>query len=310
MKILLFTHEQDIDGLGCAALASESTFTYDLELCKTFELDEKIMKHINDKSIYDYDYIFVTDLCPKEEVLNIIESDHRINKKFQVLDHHKTAEKFNEYSFVTVVSENAEHKESGTSLFYQYLINNNYLESSSILDEFVSHTRAYDVWDWVTLGDTLARCLHIIFETQGITYYLDMIKRMVNQDNEIRLNKREKQIVETFNQHLHDEINACLDKMIVEYLKIDGAIFKVGYIITDYKYRNDVADIVKENNKEEIDAIGMIMNDRDTVSYRAIKNIDVSIIAYYFGGTGHKAAASNPKDNELFKRILKLINKC
>lgn len=39
MKILLFTHEQDIDGLGCAALANASHLEYDLVLCKTFELD-------------------------------------------------------------------------------------------------------------------------------------------------------------------------------------------------------------------------------------------------------------------------------
>lgn len=309
MKVLLFTHEQDIDGLGCAVLAECSNLDYDLVLCKTFELDEKIQKHFDDKSIYDYDFIFVTDLCPKEETLNIVEADHRLNKKFQVLDHHKTAEKFNDYSFVTVVSENNEVKESGTSLFYQYLVANNFLEKSALLDELVEHTRAYDVWDWKKNNDILARKLHIIFETQGITYYLDMARRMLNETKEIKLNTYEEKIVEKFNQSLRDAINRSLDKMVVEDLKIDGAIFKVGYIITEYKYRNDVADIIKEDNHEDIDAVGMIMNDKDTVSYRSIKNIDVSIIAYYFGGSGHKEAASNPKDNELFQKILKLVKK-
>lgn len=309
MKILLFTHEQDIDGLGCAILAQESNFTFDLELCKTFELDEKIQKHLDDKSIYEYDYIYVTDLCPKEQILMVIESDHRLNKKFQVLDHHKTAEEFNKYDFVTVISEENQHKESGTSLFYKYLVEHKYLKSSNIMDEFVEHTRAYDVWDWVKLNDTLARELHIIFETQGISYYLEMVNRLLTKDKKIVLNAKEEEIVWKFNKKLHDEINACLAKMVVKDLPIDGAIFRVGYIITDYKYRNDVADIVKENNSEGIDAIGMIMNDRDTVSYRAINNIDVSIIAYYFGGSGHKAAASNPKDNILFQQVLKLVLK-
>lgn len=309
MKVLLFTHEQDIDGLGCAVLAGCSNFEYDLELCKTFELYEKIRKYMDDGSIYNYDYIFVTDLCPKEEILNIIEADHRLNKKFQVLDHHKTAEVFNDYSFVMVISENEKIKESGTSLFYKYLINNGYLECNDLLDELVEHTRAYDVWDWQKRNDYLARNLHIIFETQGIDYYLEMTKRMINEDKQIKLNEHEEKIVNDFNQKLRSTINLCLDKMIVEDLKIDGAIFRVGYITIDYKYRNDVADIVKDNNYEDIDAIGMIMNDRDTVSYRSIKNIDVSIIAYYFGGTGHKEAASNPKDNELFIHILRLVKK-
>lgn len=43
MKILLFTHEQDIDGLGSACLAEVANLEYDLVLCKTFELDEKII---------------------------------------------------------------------------------------------------------------------------------------------------------------------------------------------------------------------------------------------------------------------------
>lgn len=309
MKVLLFTHEQDIDGLGCAVLIANTNIEYDLELCKTFELDEKIKKHMDDGSIYNYDYIYVTDLCPNEEVLSIIEADHRLNKKFQVLDHHKTAEKFNDYDFVTVISEEAKVKESGTSLFYKYLLNHNYLDSRQVLDEFVEHTRAYDVWDWIKKDDFIARNLHIIFETQGINYYLEMIKRMITDEQEIKLSKHEESIVNDFNKKLRDAINLSLDKMIVENLEIDGAIFRVGYIITDYKYRNDVADIVKENNREDIDAIGMIMNDRDTVSYRSIKNIDVSIIAYYFGGSGHKDAASNPKDNVLFQHILKLIKK-
>lgn len=307
MKVLLFTHEQDIDGLGCAVLAECSSLEYDLELCKTFELDEKIKKHIDDESIYNYDYIYVTDLCPNEEVLNIIESDNRLNKKFQILDHHKTAEKFNSYDFVSVISEEEKIKESGTSLFYKYLLNNGYLKSSNVLDELVEHTRAYDVWDWEKKKDFLARKLHIIFETQGIDFYLKTTRRMINKDKEVRLNANEESIVEDFNKRLRDVINSSLDKMVVENLEIDGAIFRVGYIITDYKYRNDVADIVREDNHEDIDAIGMIMNDRDTVSYRSIKNIDVSIIAYYFGGSGHKEAASNPKDNELFQSILKLV---
>lgn len=309
MKVLLFTHEQDIDGLTCASLARETNFELDLELCKTFALDEKIIKYIDDKRIYDYDLILVTDLCPNEEVLNIIEADHRLHKKFQVLDHHKTAEKFNSYDFVTVISENQEHKESGASLFYKYLLNNEYIKCSDTLDELVEHVRAYDVWEWQKNDDLLARKLHIVFETQGIEYYLEMIKRIIKENKKIKLNKAEEKIVEDFNQELYNTINKSLNSMAVLDLTIDGAIFKVGYINIDYKYRNDVADMVKKDNSNEIDAIGMIMNDRDTVSYRSVKNIDVSIIAYYFGGSGHKDAASNPKDNELFQKTLKLLKK-
>ncbi|MFA5459348.1 MAG: hypothetical protein ACOXZW_02505 [Bacilli bacterium] len=51
----------------------------------------------------------------------------------------------------------------------------------------------------------------------------------------------------------------------------------------------------------------MIILDKETVSYRKIEDIDVSKIARYFGGGGHKAAASHPKDNEKFVKVLKSL---
>lgn len=51
------------------------------------------------------------------------------------------------------------------------------------------------------------------------------------------------------------------------------------------------------------------MLDKNTVSYRKIKNIDVSKIGVYFGGKGHKGAASNPQDNQKFIKVLSLIYK-
>ncbi len=185
MKILLFTHEQDIDGLGCAILANASNLEYELVLCKTFELDEKINIEYDKESIYSYDKIIVTDLCPKKDTLEKISKDKRLCQKFQVLDHHKTAEAFNSYDFVTVVSEHDLIKESGTSLFYQYLKNNHLIMDNPVLDEFVELTRQYDTWDWYKNKNDLARKLHIIFETQGINYYLTMIKRIISSNSRV-----------------------------------------------------------------------------------------------------------------------------
>jgi len=96
-----------------------------------------------------------------------------------------------------------------------------------------------------------------------------------------------------------------LEFMIVEILNIAGETFRIGYIKTLYQYRNDIAEGIKENNKNNVDVVGMIIEDKDSVSYRAIKDVDVSVIAEYFGGSGHKNAASNPKNNELFQKILR-----
>ncbi len=78
MKVLLFTHEQDVDGLGCASLAETAKIEYKLVLSKTFELDEKINTTLDKEDISSYDKIIVTDLCPKEETLKMIAKDETL----------------------------------------------------------------------------------------------------------------------------------------------------------------------------------------------------------------------------------------
>ena len=82
-------------------------------------------------------------------------------------------------------------------------------------------------------------------------------------------------------------------------LKADGDIIVNSDLSDMYnidmedKYKNDVADAIKSNNTSNIDFIAMVINDRNTLSFRLAKDdIDLSKIAEYFGGKGHKTAGS------------------
>lgn len=143
MKVLLFTHSQDIDGIGCAILANKAFKNCKIEPTKTFDITNNVKKYIDNKEIYDYDKIYVTDLCIKEPVLEFIDNDKELKEKLLVLDHHKTEieEGNNKYDFVNIIIENNGKKESGTSLFYKYLLENAYLEESKLLDEIVEWTK-------------------------------------------------------------------------------------------------------------------------------------------------------------------------
>ena len=83
---------------------------------------------------------------------------------------------------------------------------------------------------------------------------------------------------------------------------------KVGYIYTEYKYRNDFSKLIKNNNVNDIDLVGMFFPNMSVVSYRGVKDIDVSVVPTYFGGKGHMGAGTNPIDNERFKDVLNKIN--
>ena len=309
MKVLLFTHSQDIDGMGCAVLARKAFGDYTLVPTKTFEITKNVESYIKSKKIYDFDKIYVTDLCIKEPVLKFIDNDEILKNRLLVLDHHKTEieEGNNKYDFVNIIVQKNGRKESGTSLFYNYLIQNNYLQRSNILDELVEWTRQYDVWDWESKNNINARNLHVLFEVLGYDAYLKIINDKVDKLNSIVFNNYEKEVIDKFNKEMEKDILNILNDMKCVDLSIDGNIFKVGFVKCPYKYRNDMNKFIKKNNVYNIDAVGMIMTDIETVSYRQVKDVDVSIISKYFGGKGHRGAGSNLQENEKFKMVINSI---
>lgn len=309
MEVLLFTHSQDIDGMGCAVLARKAFGDYTLVPTKTFEITKNVESYIKSKKIYDFDKIYVTDLCIKEPVLKFIDNDEILKNRLLVLDHHKTEieEGNNKYDFVNIIVQKNGRKESGTSLFYNYLIQNNYLQRSNILDELVEWTRQYDVWDWESKNNINARNLHVLFEVLGYDAYLKIINDKVDKLNSIVFNNYEKEVIDKFNKEMEKDILNILNDMKCVDLSIDGNIFKVGFVKCPYKYRNDMNKFIKKNNVYNIDAVGMIMTDIETVSYRQVKDVDVSIISKYFGGKGHRGAGSNLQENEKFKMVINSI---
>lgn len=126
MKVLLFTHSEDIDGIGCAILAKQAFSDYEVIPTKTFEVNKNVGEAISSGLIDKFDKVFVTDICIKEPLLEFIDNNPTLKSKVIVLDHHKSEieEGNDKYDFVTIISEQNGRKESGTSLFYQYLLEN------------------------------------------------------------------------------------------------------------------------------------------------------------------------------------------
>ena len=91
MKVLLFTHKSDIDGMGNAVLAKLAFDDVDYVLCETFNLQNEISKFYDDGTIYNYDMIFVTDLWLEEPMLSKIANNQQLINRFFVFDHHKSA---------------------------------------------------------------------------------------------------------------------------------------------------------------------------------------------------------------------------
>lgn len=306
MKVLLFTHGQDIDGAGCVILLRKAFDDYKIVPTKTFDITANVKRYIDEGLIYEYDKVFVTDLCIKEPLLSKINLDEVLKNKIIVIDHHKTEidEGNDKYSFVTIIVQKNGKKVSGTSLFYEYLLKNGFLKKDNILDQLVEWTRQYDIWDWKKENNYDARKLHILFEMLGFDKYLELMNKKVDNSSFIDFDEFEKTIINEYDQNLSSDITKALKDMKVVSLKIDGNLFKIGYVTILYKYRNDVNEFVKKDNVNNIDAVGMIMKDTETVSYRQVKDVDVSCIAKYFNGKGHREASTNLQNNEKFIKVL------
>ena len=306
MKVLLFTHKNDIDGMGNAILAKLAFDSVDYVLCETFDLKKKVEEYLKNKKIYEYEKIFITDLCLGEENLKQIDEDEKLKGKFQIIDHHKTYEdeKYTRFSFVQVKLKNDHGLCCATSLFYEYLLNNNYLVRNDAIDEFVELTRQHDTWEWKNIyNNEKSRELAILFDAIGINGYIKFIYEKLLKEQTFEYNEIERMLIDNKKIEISEAVEEYLDKIYYKNI-LD---LKAGIIFINYEYRNELAEYLREN-KYDIDFVMMISLDRGVVSYRSTKDgVSVRKVAEYFGGKGHDKAATNPITSKSKEAILEIL---
>ena len=311
MKVLLFTHKNDIDGMGNAVLAKLAFEEIEYVLCGTFNLTENVLKYYEDGSIYNYDKIFVTDLCLEDPVLTRIAQDEKLKGKILNFDHHRTftAEKYTKHSFITVKVSDEDGLCCGTSLFYKYLKEQGLIEENNLaIKEFVELTRQHDTWEWKNIyNNEKARELATLFDVIGCEGYINMMtKKLSNKENKtFEFDSLERTLIENRLIQIDEKMKIYSDKVI--YKEILG--LKAGIIFITYEYRNELAQYFKDKNFD-MDFAMMIAPDPGVVCYRSVKNgVNVRIVAEAFGGKGHDKAASNPITEDMQTELIKILTK-
>lgn len=309
MKVLLFTHKNDIDGMGNAILAQLAFDEVNYVLCGTFDLTDSVEKYYKDGSIYDYDRVYVTDLCLQDPILSKIAQDEKISKKIQVFDHHKTfAEpKYTDHPFITVQLENEKGLCCGTSIFYNHLLQEGLLASDNqAIDEFVELTRQHDTWEWKNIyNNEKSRELSILFDALGCDGYISlMTEKLRNKETKVfDYDSMERTLIDNRKQQIAEKCKFYADR--IHYREILG--MKAGIVFITYEYRNELAEYFRENNFD-MDFTMMIAFDPGVVAYRSVKEgVHVRPVAELFGGKGHEKAATNPITDEMLTKILKIL---
>ncbi len=311
MKILLFTHKSDIDGMGNAVLAQLAFDKVDYVLCETFNLQDEIAKYYDNGTIYNYDKIFVTDLWLEEPTLSRVAKDEQLKGKFFVFDHHKSALEgdFNKYPFTTIKISNEHGLCSGTSLFYEYLVNNGFIDRTiRKIEDFKELTRKYDTWEWKTkYNDETPHELTLLFDSLGCDGYIKlMFEKLSNSASEgFQFSELERMLIDRKISQVQEKISNYAKK--VYYIEILG--FKAGILFIDYEYRNDLAEYFRQHNFD-MDFVMLIALDYGTISYRSVKdNMNVRLIAEAMGGKGHDKAASSPISEKQKRELIEVLTK-
>ena len=300
MKVFLISHIADADGITPIILTDLVFNNYEYHLLEPSEVDGYMLECFNNNLFDNYDYIFVTDLCFTDKIASMIDN-MELKNKIHVLDHHYSRLELNKYDFIDVVDEENGKKESGTSLYYRYLLNNypNDLLNKKSISTLVDLVRSGDTWEWKKTNNVDARNISTLLANYGIEKYVEKYSKFIRENDEFYFDDIDKTIIEIDNRRRDEYIKNCIDKVIIKDIK--G--YKVGIIFAEL-YRSELGNDLAEYYKDEIDFI-MIINMNRSISFRGIKEeFNLGEIAHLLDGYGHKLAAGAPlpdgiKDNTI-----------
>lgn len=290
------------DGVILLKLA---TTNVDYVLCNSSNINKRFQEYYINGKLYRYTKVFVTDLHLNTQSLNIIDNNPKIRHKVLVFDHNESALKYNKYDFVNIIPSENNEETCATCIFYKYLMQNNMLKSTPIIDTFCELVRRHDVGIWKNYNDTRPRELSLLLEGLERDKYISIIYTKLKHSKNFNFNKLERYIIESQKRKVDQKVDQYLENMIIK--KIGD--YKAGIVFIAYEYRNEVAQYLRDHKERYcLDFIVMIAMENKSVSFRNINpNVNLKPIAEALGGRSHFGAAGADIADEDIPRIINAI---
>lgn len=323
MKIKLFTHT-DMDGLGCKFIL-ENVYGVD-NVDTTYNtysnIDSNIKVFLEDY-IDRYDKIYITDISMGEEVAKLVNKKFIDGYNIKLIDHHKTAEWLNTYSWCDVKScDENEIPRSATYRVYKYFEGFFNEDGKPTIETIVRHIDDYDTWKWNSNGNVIAKELNDLFYIIGFDRFTYMLNEIYNE-SKLHLTGRVESIFK-----IPKEYQLLLDLKKEEYdryfKRINRSIktviikdYTIGLVFTEQfisELGNDLANVYSD----EYDFILMVDLSKNTMSLRGCNGYDLSVISKEIGEKisvscgGHKDASgitlTGKFVNGIIDKIIKEMN--
>jgi oligoribonuclease NrnB/cAMP/cGMP phosphodiesterase (DHH superfamily) len=293
----LYTHN-DLDGVGCGIVA-KIAFGKEVEVRynSVMGLDHQIERLFEQEKKLKDDFLFITDLSVNEENTIRLDDLAKSGGKVRLIDHHKTALHFNEYSWGRVkVNYEDGRLTAATSLLYEYLLDHELIKQSQALDEFVELVRQYDTWEWDQNENIKAKNLNDLFFMVSIDEFEEkMTERILNSEHfefddfEQKLLEMEEEKIERYVRRKKREI---VQTFIDDYC---------AGIVHAESYHSELGNELGKDNPH-LDYIAILNLGGKKISFRTIHDhVDVSAIAGQFGGGGHAKASGCSMGKEAFQ---------
>jgi len=295
--IKLLTHN-DLDGVSCGILAKlafgkevhvryNSVSGLDREVAWFLENDREKM-------------LYITDLSVNEENEKNLEEFHQSGGKVSLIDHHKSALHFNDYEWASITVEEAEDKlASATSLFYDHLVQNEHLQPSDAIAEYVELVRQYDTWEWERNENWAAQRLNALFFLVSIDEFEEkMIERLKGSDH-FEFDEFEKRILDME----EDKIERYIRRKRREIVQAEVNGLYAGIVYAE-SYHSELGN---ELGKEypHLDYIAILNMGSKRIGFRTIHDdVDVSEVAGRYGGGGHAKASGCSMSEEAYQNFV------
>ncbi|KGR79245.1 DHH family phosphoesterase [Ureibacillus manganicus] len=291
----LLSHN-DLDGVGCGILAKlafgqDVTVRYNSISSLNREIEYFLEKDSPET------FLFITDLSPNEENEHKLQQFYEKTGNVQLIDHHKTAQHFDEYQWgYVLVEDDIGRLTSATSLFFEYLVNNNYLTKSTAITEFVELVRQYDTWEWEKNENHKAHSLNSLFYLVSIDEFEETMLERLQTSDRFDFDEFEKRLLNME----EDKIERYIRRKRREIVQAKVGNYFAGVVYAESYHSELGNELGKEH--PHLDYIAILNMGGKRISFRTIHNhIDVSEIAGHFGGGGHQKASGCNLVEEAYK---------
>ncbi|PLR98789.1 DHH family phosphoesterase [Bacillus sp. T33-2] len=301
----LYTHN-DLDGVGCGILAKLAFGTdADVRYNSVAGLDHQVgrfFERANDKAVKE-DFLFITDLTVNNENADRMNEFVKLGGRAKLIDHHKTALHLDDYSWGYIrINYDDGRLTCATSLFYDYLVKNSFIERSDSLSEFVELVRQYDTWEWEQNDNIRAKQLNDLFFMGSIEEFEERMTGRIKENIHFQFDEFEQKLLALE----EDKIDRYIRRKRRELVQTFIGEYCAGIVHAE-SYHSELGNELGKDNPH-LDYIAILLVGSKKISFRTIHdNVDVSAIAGQFGGGGHAKAAGCSMTAEAYELFVQRV---